>query len=203
MTNRSEGKHWKKLLDYPDELEEPDDRKKCRSKSDVNVVQVKMPQRRCGRHSWNCSREKALRVLGVSENDVELSLKVFLPRRLLYGAHFPGTRNTVIMQALRVLFPAERGIRAIIMAYDVAPMQKRVAVSGKALRLLGTKRYAFGRHKALRILGETNHEVEEANARDLARLGHCGTLYEVDSYSRCTDFCAMLSGQIPDFCGSW
>uniref|UniRef100_A0A7S2XFZ9 Uncharacterized protein n=1 Tax=Lotharella oceanica TaxID=641309 RepID=A0A7S2XFZ9_9EUKA len=205
MTGRSEGKHWKKLLDYPVELEEePADncRQDYRSNNDVKLAQRKMSQRRCS-HSWNCSREKALRVLGVSENDVELSLRFFLPRRLLYGAHFPGTRNTVIMQALRVLFPAERGIRAIILAYDVAPNQKRISVSGKALRLLGTKRYAFGRHKALRILGYTNHEVEEANARDLARLGHYGTLYDVDSYSSCTDFCAILSGQIPDFCSSW
>jgi len=202
-----EGKQWKKLYDFPDELDETPVENEWKQKymcnSESKLASVGTSQRRCDRHSrsWHCNREKALRVLGVSENDVELSMRFFLPRRLLYGAHFPGTRITVIMQALRVLFPHEQGIRTIILSYDSPPEKKRITISGKALRLLGTKRYALGRHKALRILGETNHEVEEANARDLARLGHCGTLYDVDK--SCIDFCAILSGQIPDICRSW
>mmetsp|Transcript_2709 Transcript_2709/g.3921 ORF Transcript_2709/g.3921 Transcript_2709/m.3921 type:complete len:238 (-) Transcript_2709:165-878(-) len=120
----------------------------------------------------NNTREKALKVLGVSENDVEMSLRFFVPRRYIYGSHFPATRHVVIRQALHFYFKENfNGIMAFILEYDRPIAMKPASVSEKALRVLGTKSDGFRRHKALRILGETNHEIEEVNAKCLARLG--------------------------------
>jgi len=154
--------------------------------------------RRCSPfHKRN--RQKALRVLGVSENDVEVSLRFFIPRRRLYGYHFPGTRSTVIMQTLKVLFPAGL-VRDLIMEYDCPPDVKRSYVSGKALKLLGTKPCALSRQKALRILGETNHQVEETNARYLGKLGGCVSC--VSRSEGWPDICGFIGIHLSEICGS-
>jgi len=153
---------------------------------------------------WKHCRKKALRVLGVSENDVKVSLRFFLPRRMLYGPHFPATRTTVIMQMLRRLFSEElKGVRELILQYDCPPEQKQSVVPVKALRLLGAKHSVFGRHKALRILGETNHQIEETNARDLARLGYCNKLYPKNE--RWFQSCPLLGGHfsLSELCRGW
>ncbi|GAB5356921.1 hypothetical protein AAMO2058_000329800 [Amorphochlora amoebiformis] len=139
------------------------------------------------------NREKALKVLGVSENDVEMSMRFFLPRRMLYGAHFPGTRNTIIRQALRHVFPNQLDLMiSLVIEYNYVSAQKQINIPGKALRLLGAKNFPAGRRKALRILGETNHQIEETNARDLARLGIVTPCYEADEDL----FCCSLSSQV-------
>jgi len=117
-------------------------------------------------------RLKALKVLGVTKDDIDVSLRFFYPRRTLYGSYFPGTRATVIRNVLKKKIPNDvSGVITLILSYEDSRVDKFEKIPNKALRILGTKRSALGRYKALKILGESNHEVEETNARDLARLG--------------------------------
>lgn len=142
--------------------------------------------------SWN--REKALKVLGLSEDDVELSLRFFVPRRQLYGGYQPRTRTTVIMRTLRH-FICQTALCELVVSYALVPTRRTVA--DKAMRLLGAKPGSLARYKALRLLGYSNQEVEETNARYLARLGRSVSFSYDDSVEMLDQpcFCAFASSE--------